>query len=456
MKIIPYIISTLFIVSIISCDETTDTIGQSLTPKTEELNIYTDTLNVASETVLGQNLITQTANGYLGQIKDPETETYTKANFLAQLNTLENYQMVDEKTIVSRDKENKINADSCEIHIYYNKAYGDKNAQINIALYELKKPIKEEILNDYSNFEPIEKQYTRNDISPLRYTYTLNENYIPDSIKKQKSYIPYIRLKLNKEYISKEGEKYNNYGTYIIREYYKNPQNFRNRHKFLKNIIPGLYFKVIGGMGSMAHITAVQLVIFYKHKDKDNKIKTNSTSFISTEEVIQLTQFKTQKDRLLKLIEETKLGYTYLKTPSGLYTQLILPMEEIKNKQNKFKHINTAKITIKGTNYKIKTKYPSQTPRNIIIMPIDSIKPFFSKHKIIDNRTSFLATYNNKNNTYTFYNISSIINLFLKSNNKDKNYGKLAILPVDVYTTTDNNDKTTINKINLNTSIQQK
>ena len=87
MKIIPYIISTLFIVSIISCDETTDTIGQSLTPKTEELNIYTDTLNVASETVLGQNLITQTANGYLGQIKDPETETYTKANFLAQLNT---------------------------------------------------------------------------------------------------------------------------------------------------------------------------------------------------------------------------------------------------------------------------------------------------------------------------------------------------------------------------------
>ena len=45
-----------------------------------------------------------------------------------------------------------------------------------------------------------------------------------------------IREFYDVEYIDKDGKKYNNYGTYIMRKYYENPALFKNFNSFTRNV----------------------------------------------------------------------------------------------------------------------------------------------------------------------------------------------------------------------------
>ena len=76
----------------------------------------------------------------------------------------------------------------------------------------------------------------------------------------------------------------------------------------------------------MAHIQRVQINIYFRHK-KNGKSITTSTNLVSTEEVLQMTNFSNDNTRLQQLANET--GHTYLKTPAGLFTQLTIPMSDI-------------------------------------------------------------------------------------------------------------------------------
>ena len=90
-------------------------------------------------------------------------------------------------------------------------------------------------------------------------------------------------------------------------------------YRFLHEICPGFYFKVDGGSGSMAHIQIAQLNIYFKNK-QNGKVSEISTNFVSTEEVLQLTNFSNDNTKLQQLANES--GHTYLKTPAGLFTKL--------------------------------------------------------------------------------------------------------------------------------------
>ena len=54
-------------IGIVSCDDTTDTIGGSLVDNTDKLNVKADTFNVTSNTLLAENIIARTSTGYLGR-----------------------------------------------------------------------------------------------------------------------------------------------------------------------------------------------------------------------------------------------------------------------------------------------------------------------------------------------------------------------------------------------------
>jgi len=252
-------------IGIVSCDDTTDTIGGSLVDNTDKLNVKADTFNVTSNTLLAENIIARTSTGYLGRIEDPETMTTVTGNLMSQFHVLSNYELPAKDSIVSHDTSNQVIADSCDIQLFYSSFYGDSLSQMKLTVYELKRPI-EEGHTYYSNFNPEAQGYIRSLNTggiAEKQSYTLANPTETDSIKKNKDYIPNITIRLNKQYTDKNGVVYNNYGTFLLRKYLEDPVTFRDSYAFLHYICPGFYFKVDDGLGSMAHIQRVQINIYF-------------------------------------------------------------------------------------------------------------------------------------------------------------------------------------------------
>ena len=69
---------------IVSCDDTTDGIGTSLTDKFDQLEITTDTFNVTTQSISANAVLSRNTSGYVGKFKDPETGTDITADFMTQ------------------------------------------------------------------------------------------------------------------------------------------------------------------------------------------------------------------------------------------------------------------------------------------------------------------------------------------------------------------------------------
>lgn len=417
----------------VSCDDTTDTLGGSLTDNGNRLSIKADTFSVTSETMLAEKVIARSSTGYLGRMEDPETHTTVTGNLMSQFHVLKNFELPEKDSIMSRDANNEIIADSCDIRLYYSSYYGDSLSQMKLTAYELAKPV-EEGQTFFSDFDPEERGYIRpaaqGGIAEKR-SFTLMDFTETDSIRKKKGYARNINVRLNGAYKDKNGVTYNNYGTYLLRKYLTDPSAFRDTYRFLHEVCPGFYFKIEGGDGAMAHIQMAQLNIYFKHMEK-KKVTEISTNFVSTEEVLQITNFSNDNTQLRQLASET--GHTYLKTPAGLFTKLTLPIADIMAGHST-DSINTAKIVLYRKNNDTSSNYQFRIPKNVIMLPADSLQSFFKNNRLPDNKISFLATYNSTKNAYEFNNISGIVNLFSRNRTMPE-WGKVVVVPVELQTVT--------------------
>lgn len=227
MKTIIYtVIAIMSCITIASCDDTTDSIGNSLTDNMDMLKVTTDTFNVATRSIVADSVLSRSTTGYLGKIRDIETGNYITGDFMAQFSTLENYKLPEKDSIVSL-QDGEVIADSCSIRLFYTDYYGDSLAIMNITAYEMNEPMKEGV-KYYSNFDPIAEGLIRNDGMKVNKTYTLTDLSISDEDRAdESSYTPNIKINLNKPYTDKNGVTYNNYGTYIMRMYYEDPDRFK-------------------------------------------------------------------------------------------------------------------------------------------------------------------------------------------------------------------------------------
>jgi hypothetical protein len=67
----------------------------------------------------------------------------------------------------------------------------------------------------------------------------------------------------------------------------------------------------------------------------------------------------------------------------------------------------------------------------LLMIERDSLYSFFEKSNVTNKRTSFLATFNSSMNTYTYNNISSLINHMYANRDKgSKNWNKVVLVPV--------------------------
>lgn len=400
----------LLITILTACDDTTESIGASLTDNMDHLQITTDTFSITTRSVVADSVLSRNTTGYLGKIKDPETGAYITGDFMMQFNTLEDYFFPTKDSIESKDELGNVYVDSCEIRLYYDDFYGDSLAAMKLSVYELAKPY-EEGQNYYSNYDPFEQGYIREDGIVKSKMYALMNMGLSDSLRKSSSYSPNIRIPLNDPYTDKDGKTYKNYGTYILQKYYENPEITKNSYNFIHQICPGFYVKIQEGLGSMATIYNSQLNLYFRYRSKytrDNTTKdttyVGTTTFAGTEEVLQHTHITNDKQTISTLAADNSC--TYLKTPAGIFTEMTLPVDEIVyNHENDT--LNTAKITLSRINNNTHGDYTLSTPSTLLIVEKDSMYTFFENNKIADNKLTYLSTF--ANNGYTFNNISGLI-----------------------------------------------
>lgn len=428
--------------AITACDDNTEDIGTSLVTNFDNLDVTTDTFNVATRSIIVDSIYSRSITGYLGNVKDPETNSYVSADFMTQFHIFENYKYPQMDSIVSREN-GEIIADSCEIRLYYDNFFGDSLATMKVAAYELSKPMLEDQFY-FSSFDPFANGYTDNSKCLAQQAYSLANLTATSSERSSADYTPNICIPLNKPYTDRNGRQYNNYGTYIMQEYYRNPQNFKNSIRLINNVIPGFYFKATGGLGSMAYIFASQLLVYFRYKDADSTY-VGITKFAGTEEVLQTSRIINDNSALNSLANDNSC--TYIKSPAGIFTELTLPVDEIiANRQND--SITAAKLVLPRINNNTASYYSLAIPQTLLMIPKDSLNTFFVNEQLVNNRTSFYATFSSTNNSYTFSNVANLI-AAMNRNRKSEDWNKVVLVPVTIST----NSSSVITKVTADMSL---
>lgn len=437
----------LAVLALTACSDTTNNIGDTLTKDIDRVTFSTSSFALSSKSIVADAVLSRNNIGYLGTIKDPETNAYITGNYMTQFRIPENYAFPS-KNKMANIENGTIVADSCEIRLFYQTYYGDSLAPMKLTAYLMHKPMNED-RNYYSNFDPIQQGYVTNNTLNVSTTYTLS-NKNTNAEQQKKGYTKSIKIPLNKEYTDKNGKKYKNFATYILQQYYQHPQYFKNSFTFAQHVVPGFYIKSVSGLGSMAYIYLSQLNIYFTYKAKDKKNKETKqvgmASFSGTEEVLQTSNITNDKQTINNLVNDKTL--TYLKTPAGIFTEITIPVEQIL-KGHKNDSINTAKLELKCINNTIKSHFALEKPQTLLLVQKDSMHTFFENKQIANFKTSYLATYQPTTNAYTFHNIAPIIKELAKKKTAAKKYSphdwnKLVVIPVQTTYYTNNNTKTLI------------
>ena len=427
-------LSLILSMTFVGCTDNTDTIGQSLTDNMDHVQIYTDTFTVTTRSVEAGPVVSRTKTGLVGRIKDPETGAYITGDMMTQLHIPEGFFMISKDSLIQSSADGQIHADSCHIEFYFNSYLGDSLATMKATLYELAKPV-EEGQRYNSEFDPLEKGYVRSG---------------EGGIKKQKSYSLYdytkgstgsIKISLNDPYTDRNGNTYDNYGTYLMRSYYANPDNFKNSQKFLYNVCPGFFLKTESGIGSMAIIVFTELEIFF-HTYRNDSTIANTIPISGTEEVLQMTKVSNDSEAIKNLVSDNTC--TYLKTPAGIFTEMTIPVEKIMAGHAN-DTLNTAKVMLTRINNTYKDDNQMKAPTMVMMILKDSLDTFFDKNKLPNNKDSYIAV--TSGNNYAFNNISNLIRLMYRHKQEGKasaDWDKVLIIPVTTTTQTINNSSTIV------------
>ena len=398
-----------------SCDEDTGKVGSSLTNDNDNFKVTYEQYDVLTSSFVPDSVYSYSEECYLGVVEDPETGSVLESSFMVQFNMTEETEMPKESDILSIE-DGKAVADSCDMILFYDmtKTFGDSLTAMKIKLSELKSPVDDGI--HYSNFNPKNEGYIREDgLKKLQTFSRVNLNH-PDSIRSLSNYNPYLQIKLNDPYTDKNGRTYKNYGTYIVRNYYEHPEYFKNSYSFIHNICPGFYLETIDGQGLMAKFDEVRLRVFLHYKSDTTKY-VGYLGSASTEEVLQTITINNDKVALRRLAEDNSC--TYLKTPAGIFTEVTLPVDDIKQNHTSDSLLSASVYFNRINNEQLSSMFSFSVPQKVILIQKDRVDVFFKQSRNYNNKYAFYSSLSK--NAYSFSSSSDISNLIVKMYNDKKN-----------------------------------
>lgn len=400
----------LLALSFSACSDDTLDIGNTLTQQSDKLTVSAANYVVQTRTVMADSVLLRSSYCYLGRVKDPETGAYIKSELMTQFNLLSTFSFPAESKIVSKYNDMAA-ADSCCLDLYMERptTITDTTAAMKIRISELDRPM-EENQRYYSNFDPIGQGFIRQDGLQKDKMFAYRDQTKADTTLNRSSYYHYINVRLNDPYTDKSGVTYNNYGTYIMQQYYRHPEYFRNSYTFIHNVCPGFFVSVTDGEGVYTEIPDMALRVYCRYNYKPDSVSRYGITLAGTEEVLQTTKITNDEEVLRQLAADNSC--TYIKSPAGLFTEVTLPIDDI-YKGHENDSILSAKISFQRINNDFYDEALS-IPEDIVMVPKDSLHAFFEKSKAPDNKLTFYTTYKNTSganasNQYTFSNISGLI-----------------------------------------------
>lgn len=453
-KFIPAI--ALCAMAMISCDEET-TIGDSLTNEKDKLVVTTHNFDVLTQSLAVDSVFSRERQGYFGKVKDPETNTYVKSEFTSQFNMMENAinDLPKLENVLSLDENGNIIAESCYINILFDlsSTYGDTLTSMKLRVSELDRPIESEKAH-FTNFDPKENGYLREGGLQRDKMFSIRNLNMTDSVRNliestlhgtsssNYAYYDELNIEFDEPYTDKNGVTYNNYGTYILRNLYDHPEYFKNSYSFIHNICPGFHFETIDGLGVMAKIMEMNLYVNFK-ADYDGEVGYPYLRTTSTEEVVQSTKITNDKEAIRQLVEDNSC--TYLKTPSGIFTEVTLPVDDICTSHPTDSLLTAKVIFLRQNNMSETPKLAFDVPDDLLLIEKDSLDSFFKGNSLYNNLYAYQVSLSN--NAYTFPNISNLITRMYNEKkkglasdpdwvSKHPNWNKALLVPIDVVSIT--------------------
>jgi hypothetical protein len=371
-------------------------VGTDILPDNDKVAVYADSFLIQASTVKVDSVYAKTVNGLLGEIHDP-VYGRLKSDFLCQFYCQENWQF--NKTPY------KEKVDSAYFDIYYWVSTGDGQTPMQAQIYPVTKPLDKVF---YTHINP--EDYCDMNQSLGSKVYMAAYEAIYDTTTT--SALRYLRIPCPVEL----GQKFYD-------ETVKNPSSFKDQESFNK-FFPGIYVTTNYGSGNIIHVEQTVFKIAYNYAVESStgadSLLMALESFSVSKEVIQLNRFQdSDTEQLLAANDD----YTFLKTPAGIYTRLVIPTKEIA-KVIEGRVVNDLLLNLKYMPQE-DLLYTLTQPPFLILMPEDSLRTFFINKNVENNATTYVSTnglqsmqttlgYNSSSRVYSFYNISSLLNIHIR------------------------------------------
>ena len=418
-----------------ACDDNLTSVGTSIQPPGDLITVYLDTFQMTASTIRLDSIFAKTTTCLLGEMYDP-VYGYIKSDFLTQFYCEEGY----------RFPRTPHNGEIDSIHFVvlygYNSnngvaAFGDSVAPMQATAYLIDRPLKR---NFYTNDDPSLYCDMQNPLTSL--VYTAYDMSVSDSVREVMdndgyyAYYPSLRFKLPVEL----GQK-------IYDETIQNPSSFASQNAF-NQFFPGIYLTTTFGTGCILATQGenIYMEIYYHEvltgSEGQDSVVNFATGFKSSKDVYQINRFShSQIEPLLA----PNPDYTYIKSPAGVCTRLVIPAQEIAKRMDVTdRFINGFSLDLKYLPEE-ERNFAYSPPANLLLIPEDSVKTFFENAKVEDNVTSFISFmydasssyttaaaspygYNPSTRTFSFGNISPLLKAHIeKSPDEDM---RLLVLPV--------------------------
>lgn len=400
-----------------ACDDDVTTLGSSLITDNTAV-IIDSSFTVSGMSKINNDIQSRTSSQILGNLTAKEYG-YFSSDFVTQF--MPALQLDTTGTKIS-------DIDSIRLVMFFQggNLTGDSIVPMGLKIYPLKKQLPSPI---FSDFDP-EGYYDEADCwTKDTHIYTGNALY-NDSLSNTATRS--VGVTLPKQFALN-----------FYQEYLNHPETFATPQAFTE-FFPGLYVKNTFGSGRVINFSETRINLYYKRHDtitkdgvtRDTVYRTISTYMAVTPEVISnnIIDMKLSPTLLSKI----DAGEPLLVAPASYDVEMIFPTKKIidsyKANAGEMAVINTLTLSIPVE--KISNAYGINPPTNVLLVLSKDKKEFFAKNKITDDKTSFLATYNETSGSYEFSGMRPYILEMMEKNQLTADDYTFTITPVNVVTET--------------------
>lgn len=421
MKFSPiYIIGLIGLVAgFSSCDDSVTTLGTSLIENNTTV-VIDSSFTLTGRSVSNNDIPSRTTNQILGSLSAKEYGDFS-SDFVTQFMPV---------TSIDTEGTTLNDIDSIKMLMFYTPGNftGDSIVPMGLKVYPLTRQLETPI---YSNFDP-EGYYDESDCwTPNTQIYTGNALY-NDSVNDLAYRV--VSVKLPKQF-----------GLDFYNEYLTNPSTFATPEAFTQ-FFPGLYVKNTFGSGRVINFSETRINLYYKkHTKYTNKVGEERDTIYNKVSAYMAVTPEVISNNIINLSLSSSLdekignGEPLIVAPASYDVELTFPAQAI---LNKFRNdggdmavINT--LTMSVPVEIIANNYGIKPPAHVLLVLSKDKASFFANNKITDDKTSFLANYNELTQSYDFTGMRPYIMSLLSNQSLSAADYTFTVTPVDVvYETT--------------------